>query len=63
MNRKDYPILEFDPSRKAVIEAANEIEAKDVPENCVLCFFQEVIDDDDEQLILTAADIPAGENP
>ncbi len=43
MNRKDYPILEFDPSRKAVIEAANEIDAKDVPENCVLCFFQDVI--------------------
>jgi uridine phosphorylase len=42
--KRDYPILEFDPSRDAVIEPSREIEPIDVPECCVLCFFQEVID-------------------
>lgn len=38
-----YPILEFDPG-EAVIEPSREIEAIDIAEHCVLCFFQEVID-------------------
>ncbi len=45
MNRRDYPILEFDPSRRAVIEPAEQIAACDVPEHCVVCFFREVIDE------------------
>ena len=39
----EFPILEFDPTRDAVIEPAREIAPMDVPEHCVFCFFQEVI--------------------
>jgi len=45
MNRRDYPILEFDPTRPAIIEPSEQIEARDVPEHCVVCFFREVIDE------------------
>ncbi len=39
-----YPILEFDPAREAIIEPSREIAPIDIPERCVLCFFQEVIE-------------------
>jgi uridine phosphorylase len=39
-----YPILEYDASRLAFIEPAQVIQPRDVPEACVICFFQEVID-------------------
>lgn len=39
-----YPILEFDPSREALIEPSKVIRPRDVPEHCVICFFKEVID-------------------
>ena len=39
-----YPILEFDPSRAAIIEPSRVVERIDAPEHCVICFFQEVID-------------------
>lgn len=39
-----YPILEFDPSPKAMIEPASVIERQDVPEYCVICFFKEVVE-------------------
>jgi uridine phosphorylase len=39
-----YPILEFDPTREALIEPSRVIRPRDVPEHCVLCFFQEVLD-------------------
>jgi uridine phosphorylase len=39
----DFPILEFDPSREAIIEPGRVHQAIDIPERCVLCFFQEVI--------------------
>lgn len=39
-----YPILEHDPTREAFIEPSHLIQPRDVPERCVLCFFQEVID-------------------
>jgi uridine phosphorylase len=39
----EFPILEFDPAREAVIEPAREVAPMDVPEHCVFCFFQEVI--------------------
>jgi hypothetical protein len=39
----DYPILEFDPAREAVIEPARVLKAADVPEHLVFCFFQEVL--------------------
>jgi len=39
----DYPILEFDPTRPALIEPEQQIEPMDIAEHGVLCFFQEVI--------------------
>jgi uridine phosphorylase len=39
------PILEFDKSRTAVIEPHIVHTPREVPEHCVLCFFQDVIDD------------------
>lgn len=39
-----YPILEFDPSPTALIEPTQLKTAQDVPEHCVICFFQEVIE-------------------
>ncbi len=45
MDRRDYPILEFDPTRPAVIEPSEQIKACDVPEHCVPCFFRDVIDE------------------
>jgi len=41
--RDDYPILEFDEGREAVIEPRRAIKPIDVPEHCVLCFFQDAI--------------------
>ena len=45
MDRRDYPILEFDPTLPALIEPSEHIEARDMPEHCVPCFFLEVIDE------------------
>ncbi len=39
-----YPILEFDPSRTALIEPSRVYKEQDMPEHCVICFFQDVID-------------------
>ena len=39
-----YPILEYDLAREALIEPSKVIRPRDVPEHCVICFFQEVID-------------------
>ncbi len=44
MDTQPYPILEFDPSREAFIEPSRLIKPRDVPEHCVICFFQEVIE-------------------
>jgi uridine phosphorylase len=41
--KADYPILEFDPSRRAVIEPHGPRPVDPPPEACVLCFFGEVI--------------------
>ncbi len=38
------PILEFDPTREAVIEPSRILKPRPVPEHAVLCFFREVID-------------------
>jgi purine-nucleoside phosphorylase len=40
----DYPILEFDPTREAMVEPSRVIQPHDVPEYCVICFFKEVLD-------------------
>ncbi|KAA3620137.1 MAG: hypothetical protein DWQ05_05250 [Calditrichaeota bacterium] len=42
MNLK-VPILEFDATKKAIIEPAETTKAIDAPEYCVLCFFQDVL--------------------
>ena len=39
-----YPILEYDPTRVAIIEASDIHAPSDVPEAAVLCFFSEVIE-------------------
>ena len=39
-----YPILEYNLAREALIEPSKVIRPRDVPEHCVICFFQEVID-------------------
>lgn len=38
-----YPILEFDPTRTAIIEPSKRIKLMDVPEHCVICFFKEIV--------------------
>jgi uridine phosphorylase len=39
-----YPILEFDPTPEAFIEPSRVIRPRDVPEHCVICFFNEVLE-------------------
>jgi len=41
----EYPILEFDATPAAMIEPGKLIQPMDIPERCVICFFQEVIAD------------------
>jgi uridine phosphorylase len=41
--RADYPILEFDPARQAIIEPQHLSKSIDAPEHGVFCFFQEVV--------------------
>src|ERR1700735_1076970 len=40
-----FPLLEYDPSPTAIIEPRRVYKPIDIPEHCVLCFFQDVIDD------------------
>jgi len=40
-----FPILEHDPSPLAIIEPRRVYKSIDAPKHCVLCFFQDVIDD------------------
>ena len=42
--KDSIPELGFDPEREAIIEPTKVIKHRDLPENCVLCFFREVID-------------------
>ena len=39
-----FPILEFDPTREAMIEPSKVIAPLDLPEHCVICFFTEVLE-------------------
>jgi uridine phosphorylase len=43
MHTQDYPILEHDPSREAMLEPTKIWKPRDIPERVVLCFFQEVL--------------------
>ena len=42
---RPFPILEHDPSPTAIIEPRRIYKRIDIPRHCVLCFFQDVIDD------------------
>jgi uridine phosphorylase len=44
MISKDFPILEFDPTLKAIIEPDEQVSSLDVPQHCVITFFKEVLD-------------------
>jgi len=51
--KNDFPILEFDPNSMPVIEPQNLFSPHDeMPEHCVLCFFQEAIDALEEKGLL-----------
>ena len=41
---ENIPLLNFDPTREAIIEPGKIIQPRDVPDHCVICFFAEVID-------------------
>lgn len=41
---EQYPILESDIASKAVIEPSQQIDPRDVPEHCVICFFRKVLE-------------------
>ena len=42
--KEDMPILEYDPTRRAILEPSELIEHEELPPRCVVCFFQEVLD-------------------
>ncbi|MBD3366645.1 MAG: hypothetical protein GF405_00555 [Candidatus Eisenbacteria bacterium] len=44
MKRRDYPILEFDASRRSIVDPSSQLRPADVPEHCVPIFFQDVVD-------------------
>lgn len=44
MHKSTYPILEFDPSKDAVINPSDIVQRMDIPEHCVITFFREVIE-------------------
>ncbi|UCH57897.1 MAG: nucleoside phosphorylase [Candidatus Bathyarchaeota archaeon] len=45
MKRREYPILEYDSTREAIIEPRKVVNPIDIAERCVICFYQDVIDD------------------
>ncbi len=45
LDPSSFPILEYDPSHSAIIEPRRVYKSIDMPKHCVLCFFQDVIDD------------------
>lgn len=66
MQKKVYPILEFDPATHAMINAAEHIRPIDIPESCVVCFFKDVIDKlvrDGHARVLTELGSESGKNP
>lgn len=53
MQQHDYPILEFDPARSAIIEPRPAKKSVDLPQHCVVCFFQDVITALADQQLIT----------
>lgn len=45
LERKEFPILEFDPNPEAKIEPSYLTERVDIPECCVITFFGDVINE------------------
>ena len=43
LQRREIPLLEYDDSIPAVLEPSRMLDPINVPEQCVLCFFQDVI--------------------
>lgn len=41
--KKEFPILEFDTSKRVIIDPQQIIKPLDISEYCMVCFFQEVI--------------------
>lgn len=61
---ESYPILEYDPSQKALIEPGEVIQPVDVAEHCVICFFKEVLDQTvQEQNARVAAEVNWEDGP
>lgn len=44
MDDHEFPILEFDPATRAVINPSEVYHPVDVSEYCVICFFKDVVD-------------------
>lgn len=44
MRNRDYPILEYDDSREALIDPVRVYKRADIAEVCILCFFKDVIE-------------------
>ncbi len=64
--RQDYPILEFDPTHKAIIEPTEIIKPADIAPACVICFFQEVLDhlvEEGRLRKVTSSNSEIGEHP
>jgi uridine phosphorylase len=59
--RCEFPILEYDPSPVALLEPGTHLQAIDIAEHCVLCFFQDVITGLAEEGRLTEKHILASE--
>lgn len=59
--KKEFPILEFDPDKNALIDPKKEIKSIDIPECCVICFFQDVINKLNQQKKLSRVAVQKSE--
>ena len=41
---REFPILEFDNDKKAIIEPSEQIKPINIPEHAILIFYQDIID-------------------
>jgi len=44
VDAQEFPILEFDPDKRAVINPSEVYKSMDISEHCVICFFREVVE-------------------
>ena len=66
MLKKKFPILEFDPNQKALLNPSELVKPIDIPNCCVITFFQEVIDKlvkDGKARIIDVEHSEMGEHP